>query len=106
MLSQMKEVAPRRKGCAARRPGLSGTRDCSLNFGVNRAEASSDVGREVLRARHHCCQNSKQNQRVFEQILTRLFLMELANELCERHAKSPSSDLTHVHRPRRQDLVL
>src|SRR5436309_754883 len=86
MSFQMKKAAPRRTGCAARRHEALGSCDCCLNFDVDRREPSGDVGRQASRARHHCCQNSKQNQRVFEQILTRLFLMELAKELCERHA--------------------
>src|SRR2546422_4281871 len=87
----MKKVAPYSTGTVL--PGASKplSTNVALNSGVDGAKCLVNVTCQRARTGHNCEQNRSENQRVFEQILTRLFTMQVANELCERHAKSPSS---------------
>src|SRR5438128_4898827 len=87
----MKNATPHSTGKVQPGSSISLSTNIALNSGVDRAKCLVNVTCQRARTGHNCEQNRSQNQRVFEQILTRLFTMQVANELCERHAKSPSS---------------
>src|SRR2546427_10954165 len=101
----MKKVAPYPTGTVL--PGASKplSTNVALNSGVDRAKCLVNVTCQRARTGHNCEQNRSQNQRVFEQILTRLFTMQVANELYERHAKSPSSNFYYLNLARNSNLA-
>jgi len=79
----------------------------AANFGLEVRHPDAEVRRQRFGAGQNTGRNGNQDQRVLHQILTRLFLMELAHEHSERHAYSPSSDLKlHIPVPDTKTLIL
>jgi len=79
-----------RGGSAPRRQLLPGTvawlSQHAADFGIELRHPAAEVTGQSGRACQNASGNGNQNQSVLHQILTRLLLMELADELCERHA--------------------
>src|SRR5216684_8823740 len=61
----------------------------AANLGLEVRHPDAEVRRQRGRAGQNTGRNGNQNQGVLHQILARLFLMELANELSERHVIAP-----------------
>src|SRR6266850_198114 len=76
---------PRKGGAAPRGQVLPGAvarlSQKAANFGLEVRHPDAEVRRQRGRAGQNAGGNGNQNQRVLHQILPRLFLMELANEL-------------------------
>src|SRR5467141_4788243 len=77
LINKESGAAPHGRRCAAPLP----LRNNGLNSGVDRAECGTDGRSQTVRTGHNCHQHCSQHQRVLEQVLTRLFPMELASEL-------------------------
>src|SRR5258708_14175065 len=101
----------REKGGAAPRgqvlPGaVARLGQVSVNFGLQAPHPDAEVVGQSFRARQNTAGNGNQDQSVLHQILTRLLLMELTNELNEIHAKSPCQISFTYTSPRAQILAV
>jgi hypothetical protein len=89
-LAKPVHALPQKEGSAPRDQVLLGAAarlsQEGVNFGLQAPHPEAEVVGQGFRARQNASGNSNQDQRVLHQILTRLFLMELADELFERHA--------------------
>src|SRR5258708_33101656 len=56
------------------------------DFGLKARHPDTEVGGQRGRSCQNASGNGNQNQGVLHQILARFFLMELADQLCERHS--------------------
>jgi hypothetical protein len=57
----------------------------ALNTAANRTQCSVNVSGQVGGTSYHCREYGSENQSVLEQVLTRLFTMQVFNELAEFH---------------------